>query len=261
MNIKQHHEPERAQFQWRHCYGDIVMHRFDQIVLAYWDKVAKPALISAGNEVEYWAKSDIDGAPFIHSDMLDQSNVTATAMCLSLQSIWERQLRSYLINCARSISPGATKEKEIQDAYWDKLQRLFSELRGVPMTAFLSFPDLDLLALLGNVCRHGDGKSATKLWKHHPELWPERFSTPLPPHLAPPGSGANPKVTPSATAINISTEMLHKFTISIADFWVMVKYLYHESIKPMSQDFESQLVKDRQKLAIAIAHFNQVVPI
>lgn len=41
------------------------------------------------------------------------------------------------------------------------------------------------LELLANACGHGDGESATQLFKRHPELWPDwgTMVTPLPERL------------------------------------------------------------------------------
>jgi hypothetical protein len=206
-----------------------------------------PALNSAEAEVEHWANSEEAAACFVHSDRVDQRAVTAAAMCLSLQSIWERQLRLYLVTCAHSIAPDADLSSKIQRATWEDLKSLFKRLRGVPLTAFLCFPELDLLAALGNVCRHGDGPAATKLWASHPELWPE---------YCPRIPGERP--VPSAASMNISTSMLAKRTAAIAAFWDMVEYLYNESIKTKHSSLEKRLVEQRQRLAPGISHFNQV---
>jgi hypothetical protein len=28
---------ERVQFQWLNCYGDVIAHRFDRVILDYWN--------------------------------------------------------------------------------------------------------------------------------------------------------------------------------------------------------------------------------
>jgi hypothetical protein len=77
---------------------------------------------------------------------------------------------AYLLSCAGWTDAKLTHQ--LQHAPWDALQGLFEELRGVPLPAFLSYPDLDLLAQLGNACRHGAGRAASALWRSHPDLWP-----------------------------------------------------------------------------------------
>jgi hypothetical protein len=120
----------------------------------------KPALSAAKHEVETWlaaTASDIS-AVFVHSDMEIQYQVTAMGLCLSLQAMWERQLRRYL---GAYVVTDPIRSKEIHMDHWIKLQTHFEDLRGVPLSAFLWYPDLDLLSRLGNVCRHGMEKPQT----------------------------------------------------------------------------------------------------
>lgn len=250
----------RAQFRWRNCYGDVIASRYDLVVMDYWRKVVEPALRSAEEEVKHWARIDEGGACFVHANLVDQRAVTAAAMCLSLQSIWERQLRQYLLSCVGYAAAEAGLRAKIQCVPWDQLQALFCTARGVSMSAFLPYPHLDLLMLLGNVCRHGDGGSARKLWASHPELWPDSCRTPLPDLIAL-EAGVVKMVepsAPSASQINITTSMLERFATSIADFWTMVEYLYNESVQIHNKDpfLEKKLVEDRGKLAEAIEYFN-----
>jgi hypothetical protein len=97
----------------------------DAVVTAYWDKVALPALHHAETEVAFWANNNEGGAVFAHAEVVDQQLVTASAMCLSLQSIWERQLRAYLLSCAGWTDAKLTHQ--LQHAPWDALQGLFEE--------------------------------------------------------------------------------------------------------------------------------------
>ncbi|MRW83747.1 hypothetical protein GJ698_06520 [Pseudoduganella sp. FT26W] len=254
----------RVQFQWRNCFGDVTATRFGLVIKEYWSKVARPALISAEAEVEHWASSDEGGACFVHSDRLDQRAITAAAMCLSIQSIWERQLRQYLVTCVCRDDRQAEMQGQIHHAHWKNkkaekkrpdLQELFRDLRGVPMSAFLSFPQIDLLAELGNACRHGDGKAVTGLWQRHPELWPAYCRESL---LALDGTRTERTVAPPFADMNIEPAMLEGFVDSIADFWEMVQYLYHESLTSKHWTLEKRLLEDRRKLARAISHFNNV---
>jgi hypothetical protein len=232
-------------FKWRNCYGDVICHRFDAVVMAYWDKVALPALHHAEAEVAFWANNDEGGAVFVHDDVVNQQRVTASAMCLSLQSIWERQLRHYLLSCAGWTDAKLTHR--LQHAPWDALQDLFEQLRGVPLRAFLHHPDLDLLAQLGNACRHGAGKATNALWCSHPELWP---------HSAWPADSAT---VPPVEHMDISRDLLARFASAIAGFWQVIGYLYNESIDTKHGSLESTLREQRLRHADAVAHFNRVV--
>lgn len=100
------------------------------------------------------------------------------ALCLGVQSLWEQQLRSYLGNCEIQGNDSALLNK-IQSASWDhwkkdhSLKHLFSEIRGLELESLDSYKRLDILQLLGNVCRHGPGPSSLTLIKRYPELWPK----------------------------------------------------------------------------------------
>lgn len=233
------------QFKWRSGYGDVTCHRYDDVVQDYWTNVALPALDHAEKEVAFWASNQEGGAPFVHANMVDQLSVTAAAMCLSIQSIWERQLRAYLLACIdRKDDKLANK---IQHAAWDALQVLFIELRGVPMQAFLGYHDLNLLAQLGNVCRHGAGRAANTLWRNYPGLWPET-TWPADSALAPP-----------IDQIFIGRKLLARMVDAIVSFWQMIGYLYKEGITVKHESLVRTLTADRAQFADATAHFNSVM--
>ena len=63
---------------------------------------------------------------------------------------------------------------------WEDLDDFFLELRGIRMSSFEEYRQLDLLHLLANVCRHGDGPSSRRLWHRCPEFWPDRIYHPRP---------------------------------------------------------------------------------
>jgi hypothetical protein len=191
------------------------------------------------------ANNNEGGAVFAHAEVVDQQLVTASAMCLSLQSIWECQLRAYLLSCAGWTDAKLTHQ--LQHAPWDALQGLFEELGGVPLPAFLSYPDLDLLAQLGNACRHGAGRAASALWRSHPDLWP---------HSAWPADSA---VAPPIEHMQISKDLLARFVSAIAGFWQVIGYLYNESINTKHSSLEFTLREQRVRHAAAVAHLNRVL--
>ena len=105
------------------------------------------------------------------SDTQDLIAETLKAFCLSLNSIWERQLRNLMTGVARELydDPGLIKKCQMDP--WHKLAGLFEELRGFKLSAFKAYDDLDTLQLLANVCRHGEGASLQRLSTKCPELW------------------------------------------------------------------------------------------
>lgn len=241
--------PDRAQFMWNNCYGDVVATRYNVTIRDYWDKIASPALAAAEEEVERWKKNDDESAVFVVSIVEDDLAITASAFCLSLQSIWERQLRTYLVACARTTDQHTASITSINHAHWHLLQEIFERVRGVPMTLFTSYQNLDLLSKLGNVCRHGDGRTADALWRSHPMLWPyycTSSTTEVPIPLS----------APSADMIQITRQLLVEFVAAIEGFWVMINYLYHESLQSKVPRLEKQLETERKTLSRDIAFFN-----
>ncbi len=237
-----HEIPVKA---WPYCDADVYCGRYDTMVLDYWSKVALPALQHAQAEVEHWASSEQDTAPFVHMDRVGQYLVTAHAMCLSVQSVWERQLRAYLVRCAGWSNTALIKK--IENEPWGDLQKHFANLRGVSMQAFMSYPDLNMLAMLGNVCRHGPGRGLNDLWKAHPELWPDLRWPP------------EPGTPPSIDELHISIELLERMVGAVAGFWQFLGYMYEESLRSKAPSLVARLPAQRERHAAAIAHFNSVV--
>lgn len=205
------------KFSWRSGYGDVTCYRCDDVVQDYWAKIALPALDHAEKEVAFWENNQEGGAPFVYANVVDQLSVTASAMCLSIQSIWERQLRAYLLACIDRKDE--TLADRIQHASWDVIQALFTELRGVPMQAFLSYHDLNLLVQLGNVCRHGAGRTANALWRNYPGLWP---GTTWP---------ADTARAPPVDQMHVGRELLARMVCAIVSFWQMIGYFIRKALQ------------------------------
>ncbi|WP_157751141.1 hypothetical protein [Janthinobacterium svalbardensis] len=103
----------------------------------------------------------------------------------------------------------------------DSLQCHFQRLLTVPMIAFDSYNDLDLLQHLGNAIRHGDGRSAKRVHELAPTLW---FGWLAPgtviqaglfnisvPHDAP--------KHPSFDNVTVQKIVLEQMIQSVTDFW------------------------------------------
>src|ERR1700685_1872176 len=99
--------------------------------------------------------------------------VTTMAFCLSLQSLWERQLRDYLHRCAQDLKAGEELAHKARSASWGELSGLFLQLRGISLKDFEQYAKLNLPHLLGNACRHGNGPSLKRLATTYPQLWPQ----------------------------------------------------------------------------------------
>lgn len=150
------------------------------------DVVVLPSLRALDREIEESVRNGEPGSVFYESHLVDLFQTTVESYVLAVQSIWERGLRSLLILRERRLNGGRDVDK-LQNAGWstehtaptmftkstraDSLQSHFQRLLAVPMTAFDSYGDLDLLQHLGNAIRHGDGRSAKRVHDLAPTLW------------------------------------------------------------------------------------------
>ena len=166
-------------FTWKNCMADVYNYRYGAIAKEFLTLVVNPSLDALDAQVTEWKKSDDPVAGFSISDLSELIFKTRMAFCLSIQSLWEQQIRTYLAGCQQElgINPFPVSNRRgansVQTVYWgDELNTVFARLRGIALPSFASFESLDLLMLVGNVCRHGDGISSARLWGVCPDLWP-----------------------------------------------------------------------------------------
>jgi len=228
-----------APFRWRNCYADVQTSKHDLTILSYFDDVIVPALSTLQAQIDGLGHSDNPGDIFAQSDLQDVLLETKLAFGLSIQSIWERQIRAYVRGCARELQPNSGLEAKVVKADWKGLQTLFRTLRGIDLEAFPSFATLDLLQHLGNAGRHGDGASAIELFDRCPDLWPTRA------HM-PEDLGGSPLSPPPVGAIDIPVGRLREFVAAVATFWVDATYIYNESIERKHESLEIKLANERQ---------------
>lgn len=225
-------------FRWKNCYADVVASKHGVGVQSFFDDVVMPAIHSLEEKIATLGRSDNPGDAFAQADTADVLQETKMAFGLSIQSIWERQVRGYLRGCAEELRPGEGRATQVTTANWEKLSALFLELRGIRLDAFPSFAELDTLHLLGNVCRHGDGPSAVELAKRCPELWPVYSPTPF--ENEPPVPGP-----PPAALMDLPVSRLRAFVVAVARFWGDAEYIYNESIERKHPSLEARLVRER----------------
>jgi len=170
--------------------------------------------------------------------MMEVLREAKMAFALSIQSIWERQIRAYLFGCARELRPGSPLADKAGTSNWKELLGLFRELRGIKLESFPSFEALDLLHHFGNACRHGDGNSAIQLSRRCRDLW--SATPPLPLELP-----AAPPIVPSVATMDIPIERLRSFVDAIALFWIDIEYIYKESIEKKHENLEKHLTIER----------------
>jgi len=187
-------------------------------------------------------ESDDPVALFHLSDLRELRRATMMAFCLSIQSIWERQIRAYLSGCAHELRGDNALTKKALDERWDNIGDLFFDLRGIHLSSFYKYRELDLLHLLANVCRHGDGPSAKRLWCRYPEFWPDQHTHSRNSRTA----TSTRKRSPSTEKIDIPRCQLRTFIGAIISFWEEIEYIYLENIQQKNESLEKKLVALRE---------------
>lgn len=236
--------------------ADIYNYRYGSIAKEFLTLVANPSLDALDAQVKHWQNSDDPVADFMISDLNELILKTRMAFCLSIQSLWEQQIRTYLAGCLGELGinpfPVCNRRgaNSVQTVLWgDELNTVFERLRGVALPSFASFESLDLLMLVGNVCRHGDGSSSTRLWGIRPQLWPayhDPDNEPLRSTLA--------DKAPPVQSMQIPREMLKNFVDKICLFWEDTNYIYEESIEKKHPSLEARLVVRRAERLKGVRH-------
>ena len=212
-----------SQHSWKHSIVDVYANNYGSVAQDFLELVVQPSLQALQRRRdELIASPDIDD--FIKSlqalDHFVLEQRTAMAFCLGIQSLWEQQVRTYMSGCVRHFfipdspddqAPDAVREaiEKAEKVLWGaEFNGFFLMVRGLELPQFQSYPQLDLLMLLGNVCRHGEGKAARTLRKRNPELWPA--SSPLfEEHY-----GVRP-----VTDLMLSFELLRSLVEAVVLFW------------------------------------------
>lgn len=221
-------------FRWKNCHADVATSMHGQTAQGYLREVVEPALTVLDRKLAELQSSDDPLDAFVQADVEELQRVTVMGFCLSIQSLWERQIRAYLRGCATELRPAEPSlAKKTMKGEWKDIDGLFQELRGISLTVFPQYPRLDVLHLLGNVCRHGDGPSLETLFKGHPELWPYQDYFDETPFV------------PTIDGIVIPRDLLQTFVAAIAGFWDETEYIYNESIERKHPSLEAKLIKIR----------------
>ncbi|MCH7420695.1 hypothetical protein [Pseudomonas mosselii] len=243
--------------------ADVYNYRYGAIAKEFLTLVVNPSLDALDAQIAEWDKSDDPVSRFMISDLGELILKTRMAFCLSIQSLWEQQIRTYLAGCQQElgINPFPVSSRRgansVQTVYWgDELNTVFERLRDIALPSFASFQSLDLLMLVGNVCRHGDGNSSARLWRVRPDLWPmchDSDNTFLQSTLA--------DQAPPVQLMQIPREMLEDFVDKICLFWEDTNYIYEESIERKHPSLEARLVVRRAERAQGIRHGGFTTPI
>lgn len=198
-----------------------------QALNLYRDEVVRPALATLdGRHAEARAKDD-PGTVFWECMLEDTHALSVEGFLLTVQSLFERGLRRMMVAAAHQRGGDV---KRIRKALWRSeqtvdVQQLFEGLFGAPLSLFGPHQDLELLQVLGNALRHGDGASAERLHKLVPSLWHHW----LPPGTVIPGVGFQVPETaprhPSFDNITLPVAFLEQMIQSVLWFWEDVEFV------------------------------------
>ena len=230
-------------FRWKNCGADVATWRHGRMLQEFFLDVVQPTLDALDAKVDEWSKSDDPVAPFVLRDVQELRRATTMAFCLSIQSMWERQVRTYLKDSARELSTDRSLAERALVARWEDLDQLLFDLRGIHLSSFREYCQLDLLHLVANACRHGDGPSSEKLWRRFPKFWPDRVGQSRRVRSA----SLETQKGPSANTMLIAREQLGSFVGAIVSFWEGVEYIYLESIERKHETVEEKLLELRKE--------------
>lgn len=220
--------PNLDDVRWTFCLADVHTAGNALRVRAFLRDVVEPALTSLDADIERWANTTEGGAPFAHADAKELLRSTTEAFCLSIHSLFERQLRRWISGCVVALGASPERIGRARNKNLNNLDGLLREVRGVPLRAFDSFPDLLCLQMLANACRHGDGDSAQDVYKQFPQLWPAAVTMPVP--LPAQSQPYVPLGPPSFDSIVVPRQWLRDFVDAVAWFWEDVEYVHCNSL-------------------------------
>lgn len=192
------------------------------------DSVIRPSLLALDVRIEELRSTDDPGDDFFAEDLAELFQATVEGYLLTVQSMWERGLRSLLIGRDKRLNRGA-RITDIERASWRgpaggqrDLHGHFERLVGLPLQSFGEiYEDLDLLQSFGNAIRHGDGDAARRVHGRCPSLWwnwvgPGEVLCAGPFHITVPLDAAK---HPAFDDISLPEQVLEQMIQSVTWFW------------------------------------------
>lgn len=200
------------------------------------DTVVQPSLQALDAEITKLQGSSDPAAVFASDDYAALFQATVEGYLIAVQSMWERGLRAMLIQREKKLTQ-TPQPLVLERATWGgkspNLQDHFFRLIGVPLHAFDSYSDLDLLQSLGNAIRHGDGTAARKVHQLCPNLW-FNWIAPGEEIVAGPfrivASHHGPK-NPPFDLITLPESVLEQMILSVMWFWEDIENMRCNSFK------------------------------
>ncbi|GAO72662.1 membrane protein [Comamonas sp. E6] len=227
--------------RWKNLQADVDTAFNQTLISDFYEKTIVPVFAGWREQRSVHEASDCPVSLFHLADLDNLEFESGRALCLSVQSIWERQLRRYLSSCEAELkvqNPLATRPQ------WESVEKAFLDCRGVSLDEFSSYPVLKELHQLGNVFRHGPGGSLKKLQESSPDLWSANPDEWL--HLTFQGSFS----WQAQELPVVSLVQLHRYVQAIVEFWDDCEYIYKESLQVKAPGLEAALVKEREQRAL-----------
>jgi hypothetical protein len=219
---------------WTQTSADVNAYNYGDMADSFLTTVMRPAMHALVLRRSSLSRSEDEAiaafAVHDHDQLMTHANMS---FCLAISALWEHQLREYLIDTVRQSRLQTPSEESIQGAKWDRLVKLFQDVKGIALKSFDSFDRLDTLQLLGNTCRHGDGKSARALFAKCPELWPDTLKTFW--------SGTAGPVF----FMHIPDAFIADLVDAIVLFWIDMRILSYEYLSTQGLELDTQLAQLR----------------
>lgn len=219
-----------APVAWTQTFADAYAFNNGDMADAFLKSVMRPSMHTLSERhASMLASTDptiFSMAAYDHYQLMTHANMS---FCLAIHSLWEHQIRNYLIQVVQHLQMAKPTMSQLQKADWPKLVQHFNDVKGIDLTQFDSYERLCTLQLLGNACRHGDGGSQRTLFGKCPELWPEESK------ILWTGS------VPSMQLIRIPDEFVARLVDAIVLFWIDMRILSFEYLVQQSSSFADQL--------------------
>lgn len=228
-----------CSFIWKRCENDVYAMFRSRTVDAYVTNVMRPGIAALDKQIDDYGRSDEIWAPFAKADLEALRKETFKVFALALQSLWERQLRDYIVGCARMLKLAPSVSEMALGTQKYKVEKAFLEARGIGLHHFPSYATLSILHLIGNICRHGNGKSVSILHGLRPDLWQTTDYHPV--DLKP-----YPHV-PNADSLQIDPELLDEFAAAIKQFWFDLETIYYQTLSQQDVRVAAELEKRRSE--------------
>lgn len=159
-------------------------------------------------------------------DLRDSQLELHRSFALALGGMWERHFRQHLSHSVIVLCPGKGN-KDVEDAHWPDLLKLFQKARGFPLSAFPCFKELELLHRVSSAVRHGNGPSTESLFETNPELFGHEPVTDFLKYMT---WGGEPDH--SIHKLEITLDRLASFKNAVVEFWLTIDVLRMSSPYP-----------------------------